>query len=135
MFDANPSTLIKEIAKDLKSKQGITAPEWISYTKTGAHNERPAQQDDFWYMRAASILRVLYKNGPIGVSKLRTKYGGRKENGSKPAHFKKGGGSIIRKILQQLENEELVKKAGKGRVLTEKGISMLDKKANELTKK
>jgi len=48
-------------------------------------------------------------------------------------HFKKAGGSIIRKALQQLEAAGLVCTIkGKGRILTPEGRSLLDRLANKL---
>jgi len=48
----------------------------------------------------------------------------------KPEKFYKGSGNIIRKILQQLEKAELIKQneqGRKGRIVTNKGRSFLDK--------
>ncbi|MEM0333542.1 MAG: 40S ribosomal protein S19, partial [Candidatus Aenigmatarchaeota archaeon] len=42
-------------------------------------------------------------------------------------------GSIIRKILQQLESEGLVTKEKKGRILTPKGRSFIDKIIGEIS--
>jgi len=48
-------------------------------------------------------------------------------------HTRKGGGSNIRKILQQLETAGLVETTkGKGRVLTKEGRRILDKIAAEV---
>ena len=47
----------------------------------------------------------------------------------------KGSGAIIRKALQQLEAAGLVETVkGKGRVVTNKGRSLLDKLATEIKK-
>jgi small subunit ribosomal protein S19e len=71
--------------------------------------------------------------GPVGVSRLRKDYGGRKRRGVKPAHFVKSGGSIIRTILQQLEQAGLAQKDGiKGRTVSGKGRSLLDAMATQL---
>jgi small subunit ribosomal protein S19e len=73
------------------------------------------------------MLRKLYLNGPIGVSRLRKEYGGRLRRGVKPAHFRKAGGNILRKILQQLEAADLAAKVdNSGRVVSSKGRSLLD---------
>jgi len=105
----------------------VRPPEWAAYVKTGSHVERAPHNPDWWYIRAASILRKLYIKGPIGVSRLRKLYGGRKRRGVKPAHFRRAGGSIIRHILQQLEEAGLAEKDGnRGRILTPKGRSLLD---------
>lgn len=134
IFDVSPIKLILEVSAELKKLEQIKAPEWIAYVKTGVQAQRPVTQQDFWHVRAASLLRNIYKEGPIGISKLRSKYSARKNMGSSPEHFKKGGGSIIRKLLIQLEQAELVKKDKKGRTLTNKGMSLLDKTAAKLLK-
>jgi len=65
------------------------------------------------------------------VGTLRTIYGGRKRNGVAPAHFAKGSGSIVRRLLQQLEQAGLVKMTAKGRTLSPKGRSLIDQVAKE----
>lgn len=80
-------------------------------------------------------MRKLYLKGPLGVDDLRLMYGGRKDRGVRPEHFYRGGGSIIRKILQQLEEAGLVEKTPMGRVLTPKGRGLLDKLAASIRKK
>jgi small subunit ribosomal protein S19e len=94
---------------------------------------------DWWYFRSAAVLRSVAKLGPIGTEKLRTKYGGKKDRGHKPEHVYKASGSILRKILQQLEKSELIKQTDKGtrkgRILTPKGTSFLDKIAVQIAKK
>ncbi|MEB3774760.1 MAG: 30S ribosomal protein S19e [Desulfurococcales archaeon] len=126
--------LIEKLSEKLKGYQQITPPPWAYYAKTGVHKEKPPSDPDWWYKRAASILRKLYKSGePIGVGTFRTIYGGRQNRGSAPEHFRKGSGSIPRKILQQLEAAGLVAKVpGGGRVLTPQGRSLLDKTAKEV---
>ncbi len=128
VYDVPADILIDRLSKYLKENvREIRPPEWAAYVKTGSHVERAPHNPDWWYIRAASILRKLYIKGPIGVSRLRKLYGGRKRRGVKPAHFRKAGGSIIRHILQQLEEAGLAEKDGnKGRVLTPKGRSLLD---------
>ena len=138
LYDVEPIELIEKTAEELKKIEAIKPPIWASFVKTGMHKERPPARDDWWYIRAAAILRAVRKSGPVGVQKLRTKYGGKKGRGHKPEHFYRGSGNIIRKILQQLEKAELIKKGEKGvhkgRVVTPKGISMLDKVADSIAK-
>ncbi len=120
---------VQRLAQYLKEKfPDVKPPEWALYVKTGPHKDRPPEDADWWYYRAASILRKLYlSNEPIGIETFRTIYGGRQRRGVAPPHFKKAGGSHIRKILQQLERAGLVRKVrGKGRVLTPAGRSLLD---------
>ena len=133
--DVRADLLIDRVAEELKKLEEIKPPEWASLVKTGSHKQRPPQQEDWWYIRAASVLRTVYLHGPVGVERLRTKYGGRKDRGVRPEHFRKASGHIIRLILQQLEEAGLVEKVpGRGRKIAKKGISLLDRKAAEILK-
>jgi small subunit ribosomal protein S19e len=135
VYDIPANILIRRLAQDLKSREEITAPEWMLFVKTGAHKERAPDDPDFWYVRCASILRKVYLNGPIGTERLRINYGGRKRRGTKPNKFQKGGGSIVRTALQQLELAGFVKKLGtKGREMTNIGRSYMDKLSSTLKK-
>ncbi len=136
VFDVDAGELIKAVSNTLKSIESLKAPDWTLFVKTGAHVERPPQNPDWWYVRLAAILRSLYVRGaPVGVQRLRNKFGGRKKHGYRPKTHVKAGGKIIRVALQQLESEGLVVKTEKGgRILTPKGISLLDKHAARLAK-
>ncbi len=136
IYDVEPDALVKETAELLKEIKEISPPEWAQFIKTGVHKERPPVQDDWWYMRVASILRKVKILGPIGTSKLRTKYGGKKNRGHKPERFYKGSGSVIRHALQQLEKAGLIKYAEKGlhkgRIITPAGEKILAEAAKKV---
>ncbi len=138
IYNTNPNELIEKVAEQLKSFEEIKAPSWASFVKTGHSKERPPVEKDWWYIRFAAVLRSIYKLGPVGVSKLRTKYGSKKNRGVRPSHFYKGSGNILRKILQQGEKAGLLKQVEKGvhkgRILTPKGKSLLDKTAASILK-
>ncbi len=129
IFTKNPVKFIPALAEALKNIEAFEIPEWAIYVKSGTSRERPPVDDDFWYIRTASILRQLYIKGVVGVGKLRTKYGSRKDRGGRPDKFKKSGGKIIRVILQQAEAAGLVEKVLRlqhGRRLTQAGRDLLD---------
>ncbi len=133
--DVKADKFIEILKEELKKFNDISPPPWVKFVKSGVHRERPPEQEDFWFIRSASILRRIYLDGPVGVERLRTYYGGRKRRGRKPARFRKASGAIIRKILQQLESSGLIQKLDKrGRVLTPKGRSLLDRIAKEVSK-
>jgi len=136
--DVPADLFIKRLAERLKKEYGgvISPPYWANFLKTGVHKERPPLTSDWWYVRAASILRKLYlAEGPLGIETLRIMYGGLKRRGVAPPHFRKGGGAVIRNILKQLEKAGLVRKvARRGRVLSSKGRSYLDEVAFEIFK-
>ena len=133
-YDVPADVLIGRITDYIKGNvKEITRPEWAAYVKTGSHVERAPQDPDWWYVRTASMLRKLYMKGPVGVSRLRKDYGGRKRRGVRPAHFARAGGKIIRSILQQLETAGLVEKANNGgRVVSAKGRSLLDAMSGQI---
>ncbi len=133
VYDVPAGELVTKLADKLKSVKEIQPPEWAKFVKTGAHVERIPQQEDWWYIRAASVLRRVYVDGPVGVGRLRTWYGGRKNFGHSPEHHVDAGGAIIRKVLQQLESAGLIKKDKSGRVVTSKGQSILEKTASEIS--
>lgn len=117
------------LAEALKKSNSFKKPEWAEFVKTSVHKQRPTSEPDFWEKRAASILRQIYIHGIVGVERLRTRYGGRKDRGMQPAEFRKGGGKIIRTILQQAEAAGLVEKVKEkksGRKLTDKGKQLLE---------
>ena len=135
-YDVPPSILIERLAKYLKDNiDEVKPPEWAPYVKTGVHAERTPQNPDWWYIRCASLLRKVYIRGPIGIERLRSEYGGRKDRGTRPEHARKGSGAIIRKALQQLEKAGLIQTIkGRGRVVTPQGRSLLDSLSADIKK-
>lgn len=133
--EANAAKINDILAGELKKMPEFEMPEWALLVKTGTHSARPPFNIDFWHRRGASILRQLTIKGVVGVSRLRTKYGGRKDRGMAPPEFRKSGGKIIRTLLQQAEKAGLVEKAkGKkaGRQLTKKGLAFINEIAEKV---
>lgn len=140
VYDVEPTRLIEYVAKELSKDSNIKMPDWAQFVKTGPSKETVPARDDWWHVRASAILRAIYSSkGPIGVQKLRIKYGSKKNRGHKPSKFYMASGKIIRLILQQLETSEYLKQAAvgvhKGRVISPKGKSLLDKSASKIVGK
>ncbi len=130
--ETDPNKLIERAARELEGMEEFSPPEWSEVVKTGVHKERPPEQKNWWWIRSAAVLRKLYLNESLGVTKLRKEYGGRKNLGHQPEHKRKASGAILRKILQQLEKAGMAKaEKGKGRRITPKGMSFLDRMAKE----
>ena len=102
IYDVQAEELIKRVAVELEKEDAMQPPEWVHFVKTGGSRERQPSQDNWWHIRSASVLRKIFIKGPIGVSKLRVVYGGKKNRGNKPEAFYPASGNILRKILQQL---------------------------------
>ena len=129
-FDVEPNKLISNAATKLK-EMNIAKPDFVGLVKTGSHCKRPPSDEDFWFVRCASILRQAYVNDIVGVQKLRRHYGGRKRRGVKPEKHAPSGGSTIRKAMQELEKAGLLVKEKTGRKLSPKGRAFLDGVAKE----
>ena len=124
-----------KLAEALKSIPEFKQPEWVAFVKSSPSKERPIDDEDFWYKRSASILRQVYKREFLGVNRLRTKYGSKKNRGYAPEKFMKAGGKIIRTILQQADTAGFteivtpnkgVRSQKPGRRLTQKGREFLE---------
>jgi len=135
LYDAPTDELLEELTAVLDDR--LEAPEWAAYAKTGHDREMPPEQADFWPRRAASVLRKVAVDGPVGVERLSTEYGSLSEGTTRyrvgPPTKTDGSKNVIRTILQQLEAEDLVQSQGsEGRVVTGEGRSLLDSAAGDV---
>jgi small subunit ribosomal protein S19e len=135
VVDVPPSLLIPRLAQELRSLPGLTAPTWAAFAKTGVHKQRAPVPTDWWYTRSASVLRKVALTGPIGVTRLASEYGGKRDRGSAPYHARSGSRSISREVLQQLQGAGLLRTdKNKGRRITAEGEKLLDRVSRELLK-
>ena len=135
IFEINAQEYNLKLAEALKQIPEFKIPEWAQFVKSGVAKERPIDDEDFWYKRTASILRQIYKRKSMGTSRLKTKYGSKKNRGMKPSRFRKASGKIIRTILQQCDAAGFteiqkavrgVRSKKSGRILTKKGKDFLE---------
>ncbi len=132
VYDVPATEFVVKAGQKLKETGKVQAPEWAADVKAGTHRQYPPVQPDWWYTRCASILRRIYIDGPVGVQRLRSLYGGKKNRGVRPNRHERSSGSIIRDALQQMEKSGLVKAIKGGRVVTPQGLAFLDKVATEI---
>jgi len=135
IYDLNAQEYNLKLAEALKKIPEFESPEWVAFVKSSPSKERPIEDSDFWHKRAASILRQIYRQSIVGVNRLRTKYGSKKNRGFAPERFKRAGGKIIRTILQQSDKAGFteiakdikgIKSKKPGRQLTPKGKDFLE---------
>ncbi|NCN51698.1 40S ribosomal protein S19 [archaeon] len=135
VFEIDAQEYNLKLAEALKKVSEFKEPEWAKIVKSGPSKERPIDDLDFWYKRSASVLRQVYKKKIVGVNRLRTKYGSKKNRGMRPEEFRKAGGKIIRTILQQADKAGFteiakdikdVRSKKPGRQLTKKGKDFLE---------
>ncbi|BBG23914.1 30S ribosomal protein S19e [Sulfuracidifex tepidarius] len=131
MITANmvpPEKLIEKLSTYLKENNIVNPPEWSMITKTASFKERiPDNPEEWWYVRTASVMRRMYIDTFLGVGKSKVVYGGPKSKGNRPPHFSKAPGHSTRLIMQQLEKAGLVIKTKRGRMLSSKGRSLMDR--------
>ena len=132
VYDVPADHIIRRVAEELKKRKEIVPPAWAAFAKTGVHKEMPPEDPDWWFTRAAAVLRRVYVDGPLGVERMRSFYGGKKNRGSRPNAFRKGSGSILRKSLQQLEAAGLIIHDKTGRKVSPAGMSFLDNLSQEV---
>ncbi len=132
VYDVPADHIIRRVAEELKKRKEIVPPEWAAFAKTGVHKEMPPEDPDWWFTRAAAVLRRVYVDGPLGVERMRSFYGGKKNRGSRPNAFRKGSGSILRKSLQQLEAAGLIIHDKTGRKVSPAGMSFMDNLSQEV---
>ena len=86
----------------------MTIPTWVDIVKTSSANELAPYDEDWYYIRAASIARKVYLNKGVGVGQLKRWYGGAFRKRCQRSHFRKACGQIIRTILKDLQKLGLV---------------------------
>ena len=137
IYDVATDKFNEKLAEALKKLPEFEMPGWAYFVKTSTARARVPYKTDWWYKRAASILRHIYRKGVMGVNRLKIRYGGRKDRGMKPAEFRRGSGKIIRVILQEAEKAGLLMKSEgkkKGRQLTKQGLEFMNKVAEGVKK-
>jgi small subunit ribosomal protein S19e len=137
-YDAPAEEVNEALAERFAAEESaIEQPEWLAFVKSGHDRELPPEQDDFWERRAASLLRKVAVDGPVGVGALKTAYGDAKQGSNRyqvrPRRKTEGSGSIIRTALQQLAEAGYVEVAeGEGRTVTSEGHSLLNETAADV---
>eukprot|EP01052_Picozoa_sp_SAG31_P027861 SAG31_NODE_2642_length_5323_cov_3.407351_5_plen_180_part_00 len=108
--DVSSHEFVQLYAQHLKKTGKMDVPKWVDLAKTGPFKELAPYDEDYYFIRAASIARKIYLRQGTGVGALRKVYGGRKNRGTKKEHFQKASGGLLRSILINLESMGLVEK-------------------------
>jgi len=133
--DVPAADFVVAYAKHLKRGGRVEVPKWADMVKTGIHKQLAPYDPDWYFVRCAAVARRIYVHGGLGVGDFRRIYGGAKNNGVAPSHFKKGSGAVARSVLKQLERLQVLEKDPKGgRKMTFSGQRDLDRIAGQLHK-
>ena len=119
--DVDANEWIEAFAQHLKAQGKLEMPEFVDYAKTGISRILPPSNPDWFYIKSAAVLRRIYIRPFTGIGGLKKVFGSTWGQ-SRPLHFKKASGSVIRKSLQGLEGLNLIAKSDdEGRVITKSG--------------
>lgn len=137
--DVTPADFIKCYAEHLKRSGKMELPKWWDIVKTAPHKELSPYDQDWYYIRAASIARKVYLRQYTGVGALKKVYGSAGRRGVHRQHHAKASGGIIRHILQQLETMQVVEKCEEGvckggRKISSHGQQDLDRIAGQIVR-
>lgn len=116
--DVAPAKFIAAYAAHLKKGGKVALPAWVDLVKTSSNNELAPLDPEWYYIRAAAIIRRIYIRGGIGIGYMRKVFGRADREGPTPVHMGLCSGSVIRSVLKNLEKMGLVEKDARGYVET-----------------
>merc|ERR1712216_586128 len=125
--DVDAHEFVKRYATHLKKQGKISLPELVDLMKTSVSRELAPYDEDWFYIRCASLARRLYVRQGTGVGAFSKVYGAKKRRGTLPGHFCRSSRGVIHNCLKQLMKvgvvehmPEAAKKKG-GRRITTRG--------------
>merc|ERR1711916_181345 len=83
--DVSAEAFIKTYAAHLKRSGELNLPAWVDIVKTAHFKELAPYDEDWFYIRTASIARKVYLRKNIGVGSFRRLYGGAINRGHCPS--------------------------------------------------
>eukprot|EP00518_Triparma_eleuthera_P004765 CAMPEP_0182464006 /NCGR_PEP_ID=MMETSP1319-20130603/8169_1 /TAXON_ID=172717 /ORGANISM="Bolidomonas pacifica, Strain RCC208" /LENGTH=151 /DNA_ID=CAMNT_0024663607 /DNA_START=8 /DNA_END=463 /DNA_ORIENTATION=- len=126
--DVDAAAFIAAYAAHLKRSNEMELPANWDFMKTAPHKEYSPFDPDWYYIRAASIARKVYLRRSTGVGALQKVYGSKKRRGTRTNHFAVASGGVIRHILHNLENSNVLEADEKGgRRISRVGQQHLDR--------
>lgn len=135
--DCKPDVFVAKLAAHLKNERKLTPGAWTIFAKTAAAKVISPTDQDWYYIRAASMLRQAYNKGSLGTNACRNLYGCAKNGKSVPHHFSLASGKIHREILRGLVSAGYMKVEDRNdqcprRVLSPQGKRALEQLAHSL---
>merc|ERR1712207_11011 len=76
--DVDQQEFVKAFAAFLKKSGKVKIPSWADQVKAAVFKELSPYDQDWYYVRCASLARHLYMRGNAGVGAFRKVYGGSK---------------------------------------------------------
>jgi len=125
--DVPANKWVKAMAQQFKREGKIQVPNCADLVKTCHGRERAPQSNDWYYLRAAAVLRRIYLRPGTGYGGLGKAFAVKKNRGSKPERTIKAAVGPLHWACKALESLKLIAKGkSKGRVLTREGRKRAD---------
>jgi len=125
--DVPANKWVKAMAQQFKREGKILVPNCADLVKTSHGRERAPQSVDWYYLRAAAVLRRIYLRPGTGYGGLGKAFGNLKNRGSKPERTFRAAVGPLHWACKSLEGLKLIAKGrGKGRVVTREGRKRAD---------
>lgn len=135
MRDIAAPRFIAAYAEVLKNNDKFVVPKWADLVKTGVHKELAPYDPDWYYIRAAAIVRKIYLRQGTGVGALKKRFGGSYRRGTRPEKHQDAAGGLIRTILIALDELKITEKsANGGRKISRVGQQALDLVAGQVSR-
>mmetsp|Transcript_81081 Transcript_81081/g.225600 ORF Transcript_81081/g.225600 Transcript_81081/m.225600 type:complete len:150 (-) Transcript_81081:18-467(-) len=133
--DVPAADFISAYSEVLKNNDKFVVPKWVDLVKTGVHKELAPYNHDWYFIRAAAIVRKVYLRQGTGVGALSKRFGGNYRRGAAPERHQDGARGLIRSILLSLDELKITEKTEKGgRRVTRIGQQALDLVAGQVAR-
>ena len=125
--DVNGWRFVKALARHFKQEGKLFVPRCTEIVKTSHGRERAPQNEDWYYIRCAAVLRALYLRPGQGYGGLSKRFGIKKNRGSQPEITTRGARGLLHWACRSLEGLKLVTKGKEsGHVVTKEGRKKAD---------
>lgn len=133
--DISAEKFISAYAEVLKNNDKFVVPKWADLVKTGVHKELAPYDPDWYFIRAAAIVRKVYLRQGTGVGALSKRFGGNYRRGAAPERHQDAARGLIRTILINLDDLKITESASKGgRKISRVGQQALDLVAGQVAR-
>ena len=132
MKDVSTHDFVAAFAQHLKKSGKVEVPDYVDYVKTGVSKELAPYDEDWYFVRMASVARRVYVGNKSGINALRRAYGGNYRRGVRTETFSMGGGKVIRNCLQTLQKLKFVEEYNGTRRISSAGRRAMDQVAQDV---
>lgn len=102
VYRVKATPLIEAITETLKAKSDIVLPENHDLIKTSHGKQYSPENQNWFYIRMASIVRTAMCKGSVSLKTLARKHACRKNAGVRPSRYAKASDFVNESAVQQL---------------------------------